>query len=88
MNRYSITNNGAMNDDATPKTQYIVITDLDTGKVLEDITGFYLEVDQPNGKVFLTLRKDTYLVKSNHEFATPNHQYNSHNRTLVGLYEI
>ncbi len=98
LNRYSITNDGPIEGNIVKKLgdeheccsckPNFVITDLSTGKIVEDVTGFYLEVDQPNGKVFLTLRKDDNLVKSNMDFATPNHGEYSSQRNLVGLYDI
>ena len=68
MDRCTITNNG-------PIDGQITITDLDTGEEIEGISGFFLEVDKPNGKVILTLRKTSGIAKYNLEFATPDRAY-------------
>lgn len=82
MRRYSITNNGEMEDRATPPSKYFVITDLETGQEIEDVNGFYLEVDTDIGYTNLKLRTPGNNRSFMYQLATPNYNNATPDYTL------
>ena len=88
MRHYSITNNVPIFDDATPANQYFTIIDLETGKEIKNVDGFYLEVDNDIDFTSLKLRTPGNNRKYEYQKATPNYPYTTQKRGMQGLYDI